>query len=202
MHGAGFGQSSNKYQPEAKIERNNVGQDAEKGRPTALLAEPAAGPTSRLGVLSDYIRTIKQRQDAMKTNMSYLDGLRKRIGGLEVEKAKRYQDVVIKEGDQVFIETRPEAANDGSVYSIYQRLYDEEKDKLARGDEMLEQLIIENFWEQQLSDFLNESDPLFDEYRNESFLEQDRNKQLEDQNSESTAKVDAYSYVLFLEAQF
>lgn len=73
---------------------------------------------------------------------------------------------------------------------------------VINGEEYIENLIIENFWEQQLSHFLSEDDPLFDEYRTDSFLEQDRTNQLEDQNAQSLKKVDGYSYVLFLEAQF
>ena len=57
----------------------------------------------RLDLFNDYIRSIMKRQDIMKKNTSYLDGLRRSIGDLEVQKAMRYQDVTIGEGELVLL---------------------------------------------------------------------------------------------------
>lgn len=117
MRGVGFGQyvSKNVSQKTENLKSLVIGNStngAFTGTRNAMVgtknahfgAEPTTHKDRRLQVFSNYIQTIKQRQDIMRKNMSYLDGLKKRIGGLEVEKAKRYQDVTIEEGDQHFLD--------------------------------------------------------------------------------------------------
>lgn len=78
---------------------------------------PGPQKPSSLNLFSDYITTIKKRQEAYtKSNMEYVDDLKMRFKSLKVQKAKRFEEVTLRPNDKVYIK---KADHDGSVYSIY-----------------------------------------------------------------------------------
>ena len=94
----------------------------------------------------DYIEKIKKRQSIFSScNGEYVRTLKQQSKHIEVPRAKIFEDLKLRKEDRIAVK---KAEHDGSVYSVYMHVYkDDVRRELKEKEEMLEQLIIEDFWE-------------------------------------------------------